>query len=72
MSGLVAELCALCRWQSLCRPVQISEQPVAFLWKDFVSQAEARHLAELAAPRLKRSGVGGGHDAGQVLGPFMS
>eukprot|EP00892_Ulva_mutabilis_P010406 jgi/Ulvmu1/7738/UM039_0046.1 len=47
-------------------PVQISKQPLAYLWKSFITRAEAQHIAKLAAPRLKRSGVGGEHKAGEA------
>ena len=41
--------------------MQISEQPLAFIHQDLITADEARHLIRLAAPRMKRSMVGGGH-----------
>lgn len=39
----------------LCSPVQISEKPLAYIWKNFISSAEAKHIVQIAAPRLRQS-----------------
>lgn len=44
--------------QATTQPVQISRSPLAYVWENFISRDEARHIATLAAPLLQRSGVG--------------
>ena len=46
--------------EGACRPIQVSKEPIAYVWKDFVSRDEARHIVKTAAPRMMRSLVGGG------------
>eukprot|EP00892_Ulva_mutabilis_P010404 jgi/Ulvmu1/7736/UM039_0044.1 len=36
---------------------------MGIIWKNFISKQEARHIAELAAPHLKRSRVGTNHSS---------
>jgi hypothetical protein len=48
------------------RPYQISEHPRAYVWKNFLTAKEAQHIVELAAPRMKRSLVGGGQQVDSV------
>jgi hypothetical protein len=43
----------------MCRPLQISDAPVAYVWENFISDEEARHIVEAAAPRMRRSMVSG-------------
>lgn len=52
--------------QHSSRSIQISQQPLAFVRHNLLSAEEARHLVSLAAPRLKRSMVGGGSAVTQV------
>ena len=55
-----------------CRPVQISEAPIAYLWPRFLAQGEARHIIELAAPRMMRSLVGGGQAINEARAPHLA
>ena len=50
----------------VCRPVQVAEQPLAYVWKNFISRDEAKHVAELALPHLRQSLVGDGQKANDV------
>lgn len=38
--------------------MRIASKPHALTWRNFISREEARHIVELAAPLMKRSGVG--------------
>eukprot|EP00892_Ulva_mutabilis_P006532 jgi/Ulvmu1/4250/UM192_0010.1 len=51
-------------------PVKVSEQPLAFVWKEFISRDEAKHIAHLAAPRLRRSLVGDGQQSDEIRSSY--
>lgn len=61
----------LCHYRSVCSPVKISDRPQAYVWQNFISKDEARHIAELAAPHLKRSRVGTNHSSIEVCVCFL-
>ena len=50
-----------------CRPVRIAKRPQAYVWKGLIKREEARHIIEIAAPRMMRSRVGGGHTENEVV-----
>lgn len=54
------------RVTGICRPVKVSDQPLAYVWKGFISRDEAKHIAQLAAPRLRQSLVGDGQASSDV------
>lgn len=50
----------------MCRPVKVSNKPLAYVWKNFISREEAKHIATLAAPFLRQSLVGDNQKSSSV------
>lgn len=69
--GILPRCCSassvpLCMLNSVCRPFKVSDRPLAYVWKNFISKDEAKHIATLAAPHLKQSLVGDNQKANTV------
>jgi hypothetical protein len=56
---------------ALCRPVQISDKPISYIWEDFISAEEAVHIVKAAAPRMKRSLVSSKDKVDPVRSPIL-
>eukprot|EP00892_Ulva_mutabilis_P006527 jgi/Ulvmu1/4246/UM192_0006.1 len=51
-------------------PVKVSDKPLAYVWKNFISRREARHIAELALPQLRQSRVGDNQEATDIRSSY--